>query len=91
MSAPDSKLPHIASLFFTLLGLLIGVISGFSSGSIVGGVIAGLGIIPACYGMWLGVQDRESQATLLYSILLFLASVGVAGLLILLRFFDWLT
>ena len=62
MSAPDSKLPLIASLFCTLLGLLIGFISGIKSGSMGGGIIAGLGMIPACYAMWLGIQDRESQA-----------------------------
>lgn len=90
MSAPDSKLPVLASLMFTIIGLLIGVISGFTSGSIFGGVVAGLGIIPACYGMWAGIQDRESQTGLLWSILAFLASVGVGGLLIILRVIDWM-
>ena len=91
MSSSESKLPLFAALFLILVGLLIGAIGGFGSGSIAGGIIAGLGIIPACYGMWLGVQDKESQATMMYSVLLFLGAVGVGGLLILLRFFDWLT
>jgi len=91
MSASDSKLPLIASLFCTLLGLLIGVISGLKSGSMAGGIIAGLGMIPACYAMWLGIQDRDSQATMAKAVLLFLASAGVAGVLILLSIFNWLT
>lgn len=91
MSAPDSKLPMLASLLFIIVGLLIGVVSGIGSGSLAGGVIAGLGIIPACWGMWAGIQDRESQAGLMWSILMFLAALGVAGLLIVLRFFDWVS
>lgn len=91
MSSSESKLPLFAALFLILVGLLIGAIGGFSSGSIAGGVIALMAIIPACYGMWLGIQDKESQATLAFSILLFLGAVGIGGILILLRFFDWLT
>ena len=91
MSAPDSKLPIIAALFLVILGLLIGVISGIGSGSLFGGIVAGLAIIPACLGMWNGIQNKESQAGLAGSILVFLASVGVAGLLIALKLFDWAT
>ncbi len=91
MSAPDTKLPNIAALFCIIIALLIGLIGGIGSGSIFGAVVAGLGIIPACWGMWAGMQNKESQAGMLYSVLLFLAAVGVAGILILLRFVDWLS
>lgn len=90
MSAPDSKLPLLAALFCNIIGLLIGAISGFGSGSIAGGVIAGLGVIPSCWGMWAGIQNKESQAGLMWSILLFLLSLTVAGLLIVLKFVDWM-
>ena len=90
MSSSDSKLPLFAAMFLILVGLLIGAVGGISSGSIAGGIIAGLAIIPSCYGMWIGIQDKESQATLAFSLLLFLGALGVGGMLILLRFFDWL-
>lgn len=90
MSASDSKLPLLASLMLIIVSLLIGLISGFSTGSIASAVVAVLAIVPACYGMWLGIQDKESQTTMLWSILLFLTAVGIAGLMILLRFVDWL-
>jgi hypothetical protein len=90
MSAPDAKLPNLAALLLILIGLLIGVISGLGSGSIAGGVVAALAMVPACWGMWAGVQSKESQAGLGIAILLFLAAAGVGGLLILLRFVDWL-
>jgi hypothetical protein len=90
MSAPDTKLPNLAALFFILIGLLIGLFSGFGSGSIAGGVVAGLGIIPACWSMWAGIQNKDSQVGLMWGVMLFLGSLGVAGLLIVLRFVDWL-
>lgn len=89
MSQPDTKLPNLAALFLIFVGLLIGLIGGFGSGSIAGGVVAGLGIIPACWSMWAGIQNKESQAGLLWGVLLFLTSAGVAGLLIVLKFVDW--
>ncbi len=91
MSAPDTKLPNIAALLCIIIGLLIGLIGGFKSGSIFGAVVAGFGIIPACWGMWAGIQNKESQAGMLYSVLLFLAAVGLAGLMLLLRFVDFLS
>jgi hypothetical protein len=90
MSAPDTKLPNLASLLFIFIGLFIGVIGGLGSGSIAGGVVAGLGIIPACWSMWAGIQNKESQAGLMWGVLLFLGSAGVAGLLIVLKLVDWM-
>lgn len=89
MSQPDTKIPLVASLFLVILGLLIAAISGFSSGSLAGGLVAGLGIIPACWCMWVGMQGK-TQAGLLYGILALFLSLGVAGILILLKFVDWL-
>lgn len=89
MSAPDTKLPNLAALLCIIIGLLIGLIGGIGSGSMAGGIIAGLGIIPACWSMWAGIQNKESQAGLLWGILLFLGAAGVAALLILLKLVDW--
>jgi len=74
---------------FILVGLVIAAMSGLGSGSIAGGVIAGLGVIPACWGAWVGMQ-QETQGSLALSLLLAFASLGVGALLIVLRFVDWL-
>jgi hypothetical protein len=87
---PDSKTPAAVALGLVVLGLVIAAIQGgVLHGSIAGGVIAGLGAIPACYGMWKGIQ-QETQATLAISVGAVLVALGVGGALIVLRVFDWL-
>lgn len=76
-------MPLLVALAMVIGGLLIGVLSGFGSGSLLGGLLAAAAIVPACYCAWLGVQ-QETQTTLLWSVLLVLASLGVGGLLIVL-------
>ena len=65
-------------------GLVIGLAGGISHGSIPGGIVAGLGTIPACVGMWKGIQ-KETQTTLAISVIAVLAALAVAALLIVLR------
>ena len=86
---PDSKTPALAALGMVVLGLVIAAIQGFSHGSIAGGIIAALGAIPACYGMWKGIQ-QETQGTLAASVGAVLLSLGVGALLIILRVIHWL-
>ena len=86
---PDSKTPAMAAFGLVVLGLLIAAIQGFSSGSIAGGIIAALGAIPACYGMWKGIQ-QEGQGTLAISVTAVIVSLAVGGLLVVLRVIDWL-
>ena len=86
---PNASMPAMATVAFALIGLVIGAIGGITHGSIFGGIIAGIGIVPACYGMFAGMQS-ESQTGLLLNIMAFLFAIGVAGILILLRFVDWL-
>lgn len=85
----DSKMPVVAALGFIVVGLLIAVLGGFTKGSVLGGIVAALGVVPACYGMWKGVQ-QETQGTLAVSVLAALGALGVGGLLILLKFVSWL-
>ena len=85
---PDSKTPALAALGMVVLGLVIAAIQGISHGSIAGGIIAGLGAVPACYGMWKGIQ-QEGQGTLAMSVGAVLLSLAVGGLLILLAIVDW--
>ena len=86
---PDSKTPALAALGMVVLGLVIAALQGFSHGSIAGGVIAALGAVPACYGMWKGIQ-QETQGTLAISVGAVLLSLGVGALLIILRVIHWL-
>ncbi len=85
----DSKTPALAAVGMVVLGLVIAALQGISHGSIAGGIIAALGAVPACYGMWKGIQ-QETQGTLAISVGAVLLSLGVGGLLIVLRIIHWL-
>ena len=85
---PDSKTPALAAFGLVLVGLVIAAVQGLGHGSIAGGVIAALGAIPACFGMWKGIQ-QETQGTLAISVAAVLASLVVGGLLIVLRVVHW--
>ena len=69
-------------------GIVIAAAQGFTKGSIAGGVVAALGAIPACFGMWKGIQ-QETQGTLALSVTAVLASLGVGAVLIILRIVHW--
>ena len=86
---PDSKTPAMAAFGLVVVGLLIAVLQGVSHGSIAGGIIAALGAIPACYGMWKGIQ-QETQGTLAISVTAVITSLAVGGILVVLRVVDWL-
>ena len=84
----DSKTPALVAFGLVVLGILIAAVQGITHGSILGGVVAALGAIPACFGMWKGIQ-QETQGTLATSVTAVLVSLGVGGILILLRVVDW--
>lgn len=90
MQQSDTKVPNLVALLCALAGLFIGAVGGLGSGSIAGAVIAGLGVIPACWGIWAGMQ-REGQGSMAISILLLLLALGVAGLLLILRLVHWIS
>ncbi|HSK04902.1 MAG TPA: hypothetical protein VK932_26820 [Kofleriaceae bacterium] len=85
----DSKTPALAAFGLVAFGLVIAAVQGLTHGSIAGGVIAGLGTVPACYGMWKGIQ-QETQGTLAISVIAVLISIAVGGVLIILRVIDWI-
>lgn len=87
--SPDSKVPVAVSFGFVAVGLIIGLIGGFTHGSWAGGIIAALGIFPAMVGLWKGIQ-QETQTTLGLSVLAVLVSLGVGGLLIVLKLAHYL-
>ena len=84
----DSKTPAFIAFGLVFLGLAIAAVQGFTGGSILGGLIAAAGAIPACYGMWKGIQ-QETQGTLATSVVAVLVSLGVGALLILMKVVDW--
>jgi hypothetical protein len=84
----DSKTPALIAFGLVVLGLMIAAVQGLTHGSILGGLIAASGSIPACFGMWKGIQ-QETQGTLAASVTAVLVSLGVGGILILLRVVDW--
>lgn len=81
---PDSKTPAIVAFVMVVIGIAIAAVQGITHGSIVGGVIAAAGAIPACYGMWKGIQ-QETQGTLAVSVTAVLVSLAIGALLIVLR------
>jgi hypothetical protein len=87
-SLADSKTPAFVAFALVVFGLIIAAVQGLTHGSIAGGVIAALGAVPALFGMWKGIQ-QETQGTLAISVVAVLVSLGVGGLLILLRVVDW--
>ena len=86
---PDSKTPAMAAFGLVVLGLVIAAIQGVSHGSIAGGILAAADAIPACYGMWKGIQ-QETQGTLAISVAAVLLSLAVGAVLIILRVISWL-
>ncbi|MBS1120219.1 MAG: hypothetical protein H6Q90_2447 [Deltaproteobacteria bacterium] len=88
--ATDSKTAAIVAFCLIAIGIAIAAIQGLTKGSIAGGVIAACGAIPACFGMWKGIQ-QETQGTLALSVIAVLASLAVGGVLIVLRIVHWVT
>lgn len=80
---PDSKTPVMIAFGLVVIGIAIAAVQGILHGSILGGVIAAAGAIPACYGMWKGIQ-QETQGTLALSVTAVLVSLAVGALLIVL-------
>ena len=74
-----------------VLGIVIAALQdGVLRGSIAGGIVAAAGAIPACYGMWKGIQ-QETQGTLAMSVAAVLVALGIGGALIVLRVVSWVT
>jgi hypothetical protein len=82
--SPDSKTPALAAFGLAILGLVIAAVQGsILHGSITGGILAFIGVIPACFGMWKGIQ-QETQTTLALSVASVLFTLAVAAVLIVL-------
>jgi hypothetical protein len=80
---PDSKTPALIAFALVAIGVVIAAIGGIQHGSIGGGILAAAGAIPACFGMWKGIQ-QETQGTLAISVGAVLVSLAVGAVLIIL-------
>jgi hypothetical protein len=88
-TTPDNKTPAVIALALVAVGIAIAAAQGLTSGSIAGGLIAALGAVPACFGMWKGIQ-QETQGTLVLSVTAVIASLAVGGVLIAMRVVHWI-
>lgn len=88
MAELDSKSPALVAFALVALGIVIAAVQGLIHGSIAGGVISAIGAIPACFGMWKGIQ-QETQGTLALSVMAVLASLSIGAVLIILRVVHW--
>ncbi|MEJ7597164.1 MAG: hypothetical protein WKG01_04575 [Kofleriaceae bacterium] len=88
-SVTDSKTPAFIALALVAIGIALAAVQGMVHGSILGGVVAAAGAIPACYGMWKGIQ-QETQGTLALSVGAVLLSLGVGAILIIMRVIHWI-
>jgi hypothetical protein len=88
-SSTRTQAPLLLALGLIVAGVIVTAIGGLTSGSILGAIIAALGVVPACYAAWLGMQ-KETQGSLGMALLLVFASLGVGGILLMLRVVDWL-
>jgi hypothetical protein len=86
---PDSKTPVMVAFAMVVIGLAIAAAQGFSHGSLAGGILAAAGAIPACFGMWKGIQ-QETQGTLAMSVGAVIVALAAGGLLIVLRVIHWI-
>jgi hypothetical protein len=86
---PDTKTPVVVAFVMVAAGIVISATQGLLHGSLLGGVIAAAGAIPACFGMWKGIQ-QETQGTLALSVAAVLVALVVGAILIVLRFVSLL-
>ena len=89
MSEAPSRTPTYIGAMLVVVALVVAAITGFTEGSIAGALIALVAVVPAAIGMWKGIQEK-TQAGLALAIMVFLAALGTAGILIVLKIVDWI-
>lgn len=88
MAGSANNTPVTIAGALVVVGIVIAALGGITHGSIFGGIIAACGAIPACFGMWNGIQ-QESQAPLAMAVSAVLISLAVGAILIVLRLVHW--
>lgn len=87
---PRAQTPLLVSVAFVAAGVVIAALGGITKGSLLGGAVSALGVVPAAWAAWAGMQ-KETQGSLAMALLLVFVSLGVGGLLIIMRLGHWLT
>lgn len=82
-SSSANQTPTYVALGLIAAGIVIALLSGLGRGSILGGIVAAAGAIPACVGMWKGIQ-QENQGPLAMAVAAVVAAIAVGGALIVL-------
>ena len=61
----DTKVPAMVAFALVVVGIVIAALgsNGLFHGSIFGGIVAAMGTIPACLGMWKGIQQEIGRAS----------------------------
>ncbi len=90
MAEAPSRTATYVGAALVITALIIAAITGFSEGSIAGALIALAAVIPAGVGMWKGMQEK-TQAGIGLAVLVFLAALGTAGVLLILKIVDWIS
>jgi hypothetical protein len=89
MAEAPSRTATYVGAALVVAALVVAGITGFTEGSIAGALIALAAVIPAGVGMWKGMQEK-TQVGLGLAILVFLAALGTAGVLVILKVIDWI-
>src|SRR5690349_9342151 len=55
---PRAQTPLLASLALVALGVVIAAVGGITKGSLLGGAVSALGVVPAAWGAWAGMQKE---------------------------------
>jgi hypothetical protein len=85
----NPNIPLFLSAALVTVGVALGLEGGISNGSLWGGVCAALGVIPAAWACWGGMQ-LSTQRSLALAIIMVYLSLGVAGLLTMLWLINWM-
>ena len=82
MSTPSTSGPLLATVACIAVGIVLALV-GFNNARLIGGAVSAIGVIPAAWASWAGMQQK-GQGSLVAALLLLFASLGVAALLIIL-------
>lgn len=84
-----SPVPVLMAFTFVALALAVALFEGIGGGSVIGGGLALAAAVPACWGMFAGMQSKGSYLVL-YAISLLVAALALAVTLWTLQIVSWL-
>lgn len=85
-----SPFPVLISFTLVALALAVALFEGIGGGSVAGGGLALAAVVPACWGMFAGLQSKGSYLVL-YAISTLVAALGLGLALWTLTIISWVT